>query len=291
MSGGLDLRAPAKVNLFLRVLAREESGFHQLETLFLAIDLADELRLEPIAAGVELHVEGDAPADPRENLAGRAALDFLERASIDTGIRVTLRKRIPPGAGLGGGSSDAGAVLRGLSQLFEHPLAAPDLLALAAGLGSDVPFFAAGVACALAWGRGERLLALPAPPRAPMLLALPAFSSATPAAYADLAASRAASRPPAAARLLSTGELSNWDGLVALATNDFEAVLLRRHPELGGILQALRASGARLTLPSGSGSAIFAVYGDAHARDAALASLGSTLPVRLLPTSTLARLP
>ncbi|HUH12837.1 MAG TPA: 4-(cytidine 5'-diphospho)-2-C-methyl-D-erythritol kinase [Longimicrobiales bacterium] len=289
MSVALTLQAPAKVNLSLRVLAREESGFHQLETLFLAIDLADELRLERAGTGVELHVEGDAPADPRHNLAGRAALRFLEAAGIGEGVRISLRKRIPAGAGLGGGSSDAGAVLRGLAQLFDHPLAAGELIAIAAELGSDVPFFAAGVPFALGWGRGERLVALPAPPAAPLLVALPAFPSPTPAAYAALAEARAASPRAPAGRILTVDQLSRWDTLAALACNDFEQALLPRHPALADILTGLRSTGARLALLAGSGSAAFAVYPDEGARAAALAALASRLPARLVAARSLTR--
>lgn len=291
MSGSVELLAPAKVNLFLRVLAREESGFHQLETLFLAIDLADGLRIERGGTGVDLRVEGDAPADPRENLAGRAAIRFLDAVGSRAGVRLTLRKRIPAGAGLGGGSSDAGAVLRGLSALFGHPLDARALLALAAELGSDVPFFAAGVPAALAWGRGERLVALPPPPPAPLLLALPSFASPTPAAYQALARSRAGSARPPTGRLLAAWELSGWDTLAPLAVNDFEEVLVPRHAALATILEGLRESGARLALLSGSGSAVFGVYAENAARDAALAALAPVLPGRLVAACSLAEIP
>lgn len=289
MTERLAVAAPAKVNLVLRVLARETGGFHQIETVFAALDLTDEITVERGPAGVALEVEGDAPADPRTNLAGRAALAFLAAAGARDGVRVRLRKRLPTGAGLGGGSSDAGATLRALNVLFGHPLERARLLDLGAGLGSDVPFFAAGVALALAWGRGERLLRLPSLPEAPCLVVVPPFSIATADAYAAMAEARAGTIGPPSANILDPVALSSWERIAELAANDFEPVLLARHPELARALSLLRETGPLLALLSGSGSALFAVYPDDDSREAARAFVLDAGCGRVLPARTVRR--
>ena len=216
--------APAKVNLFLRVLAREEGGYHQIETLFQALELADrvELRIswEGEPSGIALEVEGveeGALGPPGENLVVRAARAFLAAAAPSfegplPGVGIHLTKRIPHGAGLGGGSSDAAAVLRGLAALLPGRVPPSHLQALAGRLGADVPFFLADTPLALGWGRGDQLLPLPPlPPRA-LLLLVPSEGISTPWAYGELAAhrSQAGSGPPPA-RILEPGLLGDPD--------------------------------------------------------------------------------
>src|SRR5262245_18066788 len=173
------LRAPAKVNLYLQVLGRRADGFHELVTVLHAIDLCDELSLQrrqrrrDIAGGapdVALHVEGDAPAG-ESNLAHRAARALLAEsgAAGDVGLDIRLRKRIPAGGGLGGGSSDAAAVLSGLNALLGRPCSHETLMSLAAQLGSDVAFFLHG-GTALCTGRGE--IVRPLQPPRPQALTL-----------------------------------------------------------------------------------------------------------------------
>jgi len=136
--------APAKVNLSLRVLARERSGYHQLETLFCALELRDEIEIERGGGALSLQVEGAELGPPEENLVHRAAVAFHDAAGIRPDTRIRLRKRIPAGAGLGGGSSDAAATLAALNALHGAPLGPTHLLRLGAELGSDVPFFLCG---------------------------------------------------------------------------------------------------------------------------------------------------
>ena len=167
------IHAPAKVNLALRVLAREDSGFHQLETLFSALEFGDVLTLQLGGSGITLNLDGLHLGPPEENLVYRAAKGFKELARVEEGMEIHLEKRIPIRAGLGGGSSDAAAILRGLHFLFPGRLGEETLLQLAASLGADVPFFLCGSGLALAWGRGDRILSLPALPSASVLLAIP----------------------------------------------------------------------------------------------------------------------
>lgn len=292
--GVLTLEAPAKVNLFLRVLAREEGGYHQLETLFQLLELADRLFLERTSRpGVELEVLGAELGPPRENLAWRAATGVLDAAGGSAGslggVRIVLEKRIPHGAGLGGGSSDAAAVLRGMNRLLGSPLPLEHLLVLAASLGSDVPVFLSPSSTTLAWGRGDRLLPLAPLPGASILLALPDFPVATPEAYRRLAEWRGTRadgrgrwRGPA---LLDASALRDWGAVAAAAENDFEGPVFAWHPHLGEIRDALRHSGAGVALLSGSGSALLGVFqGDGEAAAAAVA-LEETFPsVRFLVT-------
>jgi 4-diphosphocytidyl-2-C-methyl-D-erythritol kinase len=258
----LKLQAPAKVNVFLRVLAQERSGFHQLETLFTTLEFGDVLTLEEARSGIVLEVEGPPIGPLEDNLVYRAAKGFLEAGRVGGGVRIRLEKRVPMGAGLGGGSSDAGATLLGLQTLFPGSLGEEQLLLLAGTLGSDVPFFLSPSPLTLAWGRGERLLPLAPLPPAPVLLALPPLEVPTPEAYGLLARGRGDAPPRAPARILPPGAFSSWERLGSLAENDFEEPVFRAYPLLGRIRAALQESGPIFTLLSGSGAALFGLYGD-----------------------------
>ncbi|HWK88673.1 MAG TPA: 4-(cytidine 5'-diphospho)-2-C-methyl-D-erythritol kinase [Longimicrobium sp.] len=265
----VEAAAPAKVNLFLRILAREESGYHGLETLFQAVSLADTVAVEHGDPGIALQVLGDVDTGPPErNLVHRAAVAFYLRTELTPAVRIQLTKRIPSAAGLGGGSSDAAATLRALNALHGDPLPRGALLQIAIGLGSDVPFFLCGSALALAWGHGERLLALPPLPPRPILIAHPGVAMPTAEAFARLAARRGESEPRAAALRLE--ELATWEAVSPLAENDFQAVVAERIPFVGSAVSALRQGGARIAMMAGSGSSVFGVFDDADARDQAL---------------------
>lgn len=260
---GAEVEAQAKINLRLRILAREASGFHQLETLFLRIALADRVRVHR-AATRSLDVAGlapDATLGPMEqNLAWRAATAYADAAGWRDGFAIELEKRIPVGGGLGGGSADAGAVLRALDALAPAPLGETALMRIAASLGADVPFLASEHAYALAWGRGERMLALVAPESRPVVLVVPPFAVNTAAAYGWLADARAAQgAAPTAGPALAPAALADWDALAAQAVNDFEPVVAARHPEIGAIVTALRDIGCAPAMMSGSGSTLFGV--------------------------------
>ena len=286
MPDRVEVAAPAKVNLRLRILAREESGYHQLETVFCAISLADTVVVGRGEAGIRVEVEGGVETGPPErNLAVRAAERFHRETGIAPAVDVHLTKHIPAAAGLGGGSSDAAAVLRALNALNGDPLPPAALLQMAIELGADVPFFLCGSPLALAWGRGERLMPLPPLPARPVLVAHPGEAMPTADAFREVAALRAGGYLPEAA-LTDPDALRGWDGIAALALNDFEPVVLRRIPILADALAAMREAGARIALLAGSGSSIFAIFDSAHARDAASARLG-TLGMHLWRAETL----
>ena len=294
MRGGVPERvtvvAPAKVNLRLCILAREESGYHSLETVFCALSLADEVTVARGAPGIRLEMEGGVDAGPPErNLAVRAAERFYGAIGDAPAVDLHLVKRIPAAAGLGGGSSDAAAVLRALNTLHGDRLSRETLLQIGIELGADVPFFLCGSPLALAWGRGERLMPLPPLPPRPVLVAHPGVAMPTPEAFAEVAAMRGGRYEPRAA-LIRPWELESWQAIAGLAVNDFQPVVIRRIPVLADALNAMLDTDAYLALLAGSGSSVFGVFDDTAARDAADAQVAA-LGLRTWPAETLDALP
>jgi 4-diphosphocytidyl-2-C-methyl-D-erythritol kinase len=265
-----EVLAPAKVNLFLRILAREEGGYHALETLFCALSLADTVRVRRGAPGIRLHVDGSVDTGPPErNLCVRAAELFYAAIDASPAVDVRLAKRIPSAAGTGGGSSDGAATLRALNALHGEPLDGAALLRMAIELGSDVPFFACGSALALAWSRGERLLALPPLPPRPVIVAHPGVAMPTAEAFRRIAERRGGGYAPDA-RSLALDQLGGWEAVEALAENDFEAVVAAEIPFIVLAKSALRQGGARIAMMAGSGSSVFGVFDSVDARDGTL---------------------
>ena len=280
--------AHAKVNLFLRILARETSGFHQIETAFALLELADELVVRRTDSGVALQVHGPDLGPPDENLAVRAARTVLDATGNRFGVAITLTKRIPVRAGLGGGSSDAAAALHAVNVLAGNAVPRHELLHFAAPLGADVAFFAGGAALALSWGRGERQFRLPAPPAMPVLIAVPPVGVSTPDAYKwwDEQNPSPASRGPVT---LDADALSTWGSIGRLGGNDFEATVFGRHPELRTLYERVAETGPVWVRLCGSGSAVAAVYKKESERDDAVQRLGEK-GQRLIKTATRAAL-
>jgi 4-diphosphocytidyl-2-C-methyl-D-erythritol kinase len=164
---------------------------------------------------------------------------------------------VPAGAGLGGGSSDAAAVLRILNALAPEPLDSDTLFGLGAMLGSDIPFLLSPSVMALAWGRGERMLELAPLPRKPVLIAVPEFQVSTADAYAALDRAGAAPSKP---RITTLPDLSSWGAVAAAAHNDFEGVVGAEHPEIPRLISTLKLAGAQISRMTGTGSAVFAIF-------------------------------
>jgi 4-diphosphocytidyl-2-C-methyl-D-erythritol kinase len=283
------ISAPAKVNLRLKVLAREASGYHSLESVFCAVSLVDDVEVVAARSGIQLVSEGAALGPVEENLAVRAATAFFSAVGRSPAVEIRLVKRIPVAAGLGGGSSDAAAVLRALSTLYGQPLPYHDLLQLGSGLGSDVPFFLGDSPLALAWGRGERLLSLPPLPRRAVLIAHPGVPMPTPHAFARLVEARgAAYRSPSAQ--MPVESLHSWSAVAEIAENDFDPVATEMVPQITEALDTMRQCGAAPALVSGSGSAVFGVFQDAPAVRLAANRL-SALGFRTWAAQSLARFP
>ena len=285
--------AHAKVNLRLRVFARDETGFHGVETLLARTSLSDTVTLsaaspegarvegaapEGPGRGVTLSVDGplaDGVPEGSDNLCWRAAVRFLDRAFGRRGrpaVHVRLTKRIPMGSGLGGGSADAGATLRLLADRWPR-LEESELLALAGEIGSDVPFALLGVPMALGWERGRRLLPLRPPRPRPALLACSGMHVSTPEAYGWLR--RGEADAGGASVLPGATRLSEWDSIERLVRNDLEAPVLSRHPELSKVLERLRSCDPTVAAMTGSGSALFAIFRDDSERARARRSLAA----------------
>ncbi|MGH7531836.1 MAG: 4-(cytidine 5'-diphospho)-2-C-methyl-D-erythritol kinase [Gemmatimonadales bacterium] len=274
MTDRVTLSAPAKLNLFLRVLSREADGFHSIETLFCRLDLADQLTAERRPGrDVTLAVTGADTGPDEENLAVRATRLILEATGHHFGVHLTLTKRVPVQAGLGGGSSDAAAALDAVNALAGNAVPRHELLQFAARLGSDVPFFATGAPLALAWGHGERMLTLPALPQAPGLLVIPERGVRTAEAYQWVDAARdGIGRRGAVA--LDGASLSTWGDVARMAGNDFESPVFSRRPEIRAAFELLVTTHPLVCRMSGSGSALFAIYRTPRDRDDAKMMMG-----------------
>jgi len=264
--------APAKVNLFLRVLSQERSGYHGIETLFCRIDLADRLSATMTETG---HATIETSADlgpPADNLAVRAAELVLKATGRRFGVALALDKQIPVSAGLGGGSADAAAALRLVNQLAGNAIPESELLHFASRVGADVPFLLSGASLALGWGRGERLLRLPPLPKAPALLLCPAVGIRTVDAYRWVDEARTGITRGALA--LELESLTSWSDVARMAGNGFESPVFGRVPQVRAGFEALASTRPILCRMSGSGSTLFAIYRTARDRDDAKMMLG-----------------
>jgi 4-diphosphocytidyl-2-C-methyl-D-erythritol kinase len=265
-----EIRIPAfaKVNLRLDILGKRPDTYHELRTIFQTISLHDELRLRASkSSGICLTIQGSdsLSLEPvRKNLV-YAAVDALRRElEIRSGVEIDLRKKIPAGRGLGGGSSDAAAALRGYLQLTRRTIAASRLMEIAASLGADVPFFLFG-GRALGIGRGDEIYPLPDIPKLTLLVVSPSdIHVPTPDAYRWLKAP-ALTKTHSASKLWKFCSLS-WSSPAAAGTqgsglsNDFERPVFQRHPRLAQIKRALLQRGATEASLAGSGSAVFGVF-------------------------------
>ena len=263
MSGAVRLDAQAKINLRLKVLTLDESSYHAIETLFLRLDLADVVTVATHhGGGISVDMGGHpsliiASGPAEQNLALRAAAAYCERAGWHPRVEIRIDKVIPVGAGLGGGSADAAAVLRALDALAPAPLPGAELLSLAATIGSDVPFLVGHEAMAVGWGRGERLMSLPPLPPRPVILAVPPIHVSTREAYGWLG--RARGEAPARPNVPGDA-FESWESAARHAENDFFEPVAQRHPVIRRIRDSLLDRGARIAMLTGSGSAVFGIF-------------------------------
>jgi 4-diphosphocytidyl-2-C-methyl-D-erythritol kinase len=250
--------AAAKINLFLDVLRRREDGYHDIETLYQPVSLWDELAFERTPAGIE--ISGDDPSIPwnEDNLCHRAARLVLDRSGAGGGVRITVSKGIPAGAGLGGGSSDAAATLLAVNELYGCGCSNAELRELALTLGSDVPFFVFG-APAIGRGRGELLEGAPGLPGGWILLVKPEVSVSTSWAYRNFNFILTTGMAGATLTALLEG-IQRFPAVKLETRNSFEAGVVEHFPRVAGILAALKREGPVLSSLSGSGSACFAVF-------------------------------
>jgi len=274
------LDAYAKVNLGLLVGRKRPDAYHEVATTLCAISLHDTLVLTPRARGFTLAVDGpESRGVPRTraNLVLRAAHALADALGESRGAAIRLTKRVPHGAGLGGGSSDAAATLRGLALLWQRRVSRARLLGIAATLGSDVPFFLHG-SPAFASGRGERVSPLPAiRPALRLLIVVPRAVVSTKWTYSQYAIpkSRLTGWKRVARLLQLRSKVIAGSKFKRIFSNDLERVVLPRTPAVREALTALRASGVKAVRMSGSGSAVFGISDTAGAIAHAAAELGS----------------
>ena len=308
----------AKINLVLHVLARETSGYHNIETLFQALELADVVDVS--LTNNERALSCDGPAMPNEgigpvesNLAHRAAVAYTKATRWDTGWRIDIEKHIPVGGGLGGGSADAAAVLRALESLAPQPMGNHALMDLAGTLGADVPFLLSGASLAWAWARGDRFLPMHALPRMEVTLLSFAEGVNTGAAYGAIANARTNRDAPARSDISENVEtaaiaaavthpcvssavqypgdaFASWSSIAGMAANDFESVVPSLHAGVARWLPVVRKASSRLTesgvpaigMMSGSGATCFVL-----APPGLTPELGATTDMRIIRTHTL----
>ena len=278
----IERHAPAKLNLGLEVLRRRPDGYHEIETVFVPLRLADRLvvRLASPGSGIQLAIRGAELPNDGSNLAHRAAERACAALEIPPDVEIWLEKRVPIAAGLGGGSSDAAATLLALEALAGRPLANDVRRALALGLGADVPFFL-DPKPALGRGVGEQLEALPGVPEMHWVLVSFPFPISTAEAYADAARELTLPRDPT-----SIGALLGPAGLLSSPRNDLEASAVRRHPEIEQARRALERVGALATGMSGSGPTVFGRFASEQAAQQGASRVEVPAGARTIATSS-----
>lgn len=276
--------SPAKINLFLEIVGRRPDGFHDIESIMQLVDLCDEVRLCRRGHGIRVHVRGADLPDGRGNLAYRAAALALDASGVSEGVEIHLEKRIPVAGGLGGGSSNAAAVLLGVRWLYDVDWSREALHRLAGQLGSDVPFFLSD-GLAVARGRGDILSALPPWPPRWLVVANPGFPISTAWAYREASSKLTGWQGRVTLPTLTAGGPLEWPPVWAF--NRLEDVVLPHRPELVALKGLLREGGGMPVLMSGSGASVFAAVRDAgtaealaaHVRDRGVfAAAAATLP-------------
>ncbi|MEO6165786.1 MAG: 4-(cytidine 5'-diphospho)-2-C-methyl-D-erythritol kinase [Candidatus Binatia bacterium] len=259
----MKIRAPAKINLSLRVVGKRADGYHLLDTVMVPVSLYDEIdihqrttarRAAPLAP-VEIRCNHPQVPLGRDNIAYRAAELLMQQTKINRPVCIRIRKKIPIGAGLGGGSTDAAAVLVGLNRMWKLHLSVRQLERLALQLGADVPFFIRAKP-ARARGIGEKLRLLPKLRRRWLVLAYPGFPVATAWVYGNLSLKLT----KLSVNTSIATPLESLDTIEKLLVNDLEQVAIKRYPEIGRVKTMLSLAGAVAVLMSGSGSSVFGVF-------------------------------
>lgn len=257
MTRSVTMLAPAKINLFLQVLGKRADGFHEIYSLIQAVDLYDSLTVKESDSGISLVCDDPSLPCDSSNIAWSAAKLMQDRAKLETGVSIELTKRIPYGAGLGGGSSDAAAVMKAINQLFGLNLGAAQLAVWGAELGSDVPFFFSEGA-ALVSGRGDIVAPVEVFQQYFVLLIKPDFAISTKDAYQSLRLYLTKFSVKGHISLKTSGK--EFFKTIHKLGNDFQRVVAHDHPGLESCMTLLRNNGAAHVALSGSGSAFYGLF-------------------------------
>jgi len=255
----ITLKAPAKVNLFLKILGKRKDGYHDIYTIFERISLADKITIAPRPRGIKILSDKVITRDPEDNIAYKAAELVMKEFRISSGVDIRIKKKIPIAAGLGGGSSDAASVLIGMNRLFNLRMSKKRMLCLAAKLGADVPFFVSGADFAIGRGAGEQLKPLNIDKKLWHLVIFPGFGSATKGIYRafdrlDFALTGHAGD----VRIHPLFQSSTSFGMIeAMLYNDLQCAAISEKKVLGSIIERLTASLGKKVILSGSGPSVF----------------------------------
>jgi len=255
--------SPAKVNLYLRVIRKREDGYHDILSLMQRISLCDELTFSPSRDGIAVRCPGTPLPEDEGNIVYRAAAAFFSRTGLSPGVDITIRKRIPIAAGLGGGSSNAATTLMTLNEIHGFPMTQEELMKIGTLLGADVPFFIMGKTV-WASGIGDRFTQSSFIPDFRFVLINPGFEVSTKMVYQGLNLGLTKRRIH-----YSIPRFSTQEDVIGGLTNDLERVTVKLHPVLDEIKTLLLTSGARGALMSGSGPTVFGVFTDPESADRA----------------------
>ena len=267
-------KAPAKINLFLRVMDKRADNYHNIASLMQKITLCDELSFSLRPQGIILNCPDSDLPNTVDNLVFRAVRAIFDYVNYTSGIEIKLFKKIPQAAGLGGGSSDAATTLMAINEICELNLHKNQLMELGAKIGADVPFFIFSNA-ALAYGIGDKLTDMPNLPKLNLVLINPGFPLSTKVVYENL-------------NLRLTSEKINYsippiltlNNLISELHNDLESVSIKMHPDLQNLKQLLLDHGAQGALMSGSGPTLFGIFSDENSAKKALNSIKQEVPCK-----------
>lgn len=274
--GKIKLKARAKINLTLDILGKRADGYHEVEMVMQTIELYDVLVIKETARGIEITTSHPLVPAGSSNIAYQAAKMMADKYGINRGVKIDIKKNIPVAAGLGGGSSDAAAVLKGLNCFWGLGLAQEILQEMAAVIGSDVPFCIRG-GTALAQGRGEVLSALPDVPVIWLVLAKPPLEVSTSEIYQHYDPLRVGQRPQTNEMVNAVRE-GNINGIIQNLANVLESVTFNRYPGVLRLKQAMDEAGARRSLMSGSGPSVFGVAQTREQAEEIAGNIGKRFP-------------
>lgn len=256
----IELKAPAKLNLSLDVLGKRPDGYHELRMIMQTIGLCDTVTLEVSGEGIEVSCNSPFAPSGSGNIAYKAAALLMEACRIDKGIKIRIDKKIPVAAGLGGGSSDAAAVLKGMNALFSLGRNPAELAELGKQIGADVPYFIKG-GTVLAEGIGEVLTELDRLADVDIVLVMPRFGVSTAWVYKNLVLEDIHERPDTDLLIRAVRE-RKLDVLARNMRNVLETVTIKKHGIIAGIKKRLLELGALGSMMSGSGPSVFGIFGD-----------------------------
>lgn len=263
------INAPAKINLYLDVLGRRPDGYHDIESIMQTVSLCDVIEVTEAESGIVLSSNSDSVPLDEKNLAYKAAKIFFDETGINGGAKIHIEKRIPVSSGLAGGSTDAGAALKALNEIYNYPLSDEALLALGGKLGADVPFCMVG-GCALCEGIGEKLEKLPSMTPYTVVIARGGEGVSTPKAYGmlDEKYGEELAKPFGdISKVIDAIKNDNLAEVCKSVYNTFESVVLPTHPEATLYREKLLEYGAVCAMMSGSGPAVFGIFDDTEKAD------------------------